>query len=189
MKFAKQLIALAVVGAAFSAQAESNINSVNAVGQNTSARLNFSVVVPRVIFLKVGTGTNFAVNGAIDTNTFTVAAANVGSGSAVAGSLGAVGVQVLGNGGAVSLTANGTAGGLTGAGLQSIPWSQFALTQSNASLPNPAIGNGVAGAISAMAATNNVVNQSGTWTFNYSNGAVMGAGTYTGQVSYTAALP
>ncbi len=191
MKFAKQLLALAVVGAAMSAQAESNINSGAAPGLSTTARLNFSVIIPRIIFLRVGTGTNFAVNTAVDTVTFTVPDADVGTGTDIAGvtvPAGGVVARVLGNGGNVSFSANGTSGGLTNTGLTPIPWTQIAPSAVGA-LPHPAIGNGVSGAISTLTATLGVVDQTATWNFNYLNDVIKGAGTYNGTVTYTAALP
>ncbi len=193
MKYAKKLLALAVIGAAFAAHAESDINATVAPIQNAVAKLDFRIVVPRIIFLSVGTTTNFADNTAVDRVDFTVTAANVGSGTAVAGALGAglgypVPVRVLGNGGNVTLTANGVTGGLTN-GAQTVPWTQITGTSSNAGLPNPAIGNGVAGAASVLAAAAGVVNQSATWSFNYANTNPVAAGTYNGQVTYTAALP
>jgi hypothetical protein len=100
-----------------------------------------------------------------------------------------VAVQVVGNGGNISFTANGTAGGLTN-GSQTVPWTQIVPTSSNtAGLPHPVIGNGVAGAVTNLPATANVVNQSANWTFSYLNGFTMAAGSYNGQVVYTAALP
>jgi hypothetical protein len=193
MKFAKQLSALAMVSAAFAAHAESDINTGAAAGLPAIARLDVRIVVPRMIFLSVGTATNFADNTTIDRVDFNLTPANVGSGLAVAGALGAgagypVPVRVLGNGGNITLTANGVAGGLAN-GAFTVPWTQITGTTSNAGLPNPAIGNGVAGAASTLTATAGVVNQSATWSFNYANTNPVAAGTYNGQVTYTAALP
>lgn len=187
MKFAKQLIALAVVGASFSAFAESDINTGAAAGLSAIARLDFRIVVPRIIYLQVGTGTAFTDVTTVDRVDFNLLPADVGSGTAVAGAS-TINARVLGNGGNVSLTANGVAGGLTN-GTQTIPWSQITFTTSAPGLPHPAIGNGVAGAVSSLTAAAGVVNQTATWTFNYSNTTAMAAGTYNGRVTYTAALP
>jgi hypothetical protein len=193
MKFAKHLFALAAVSAAFAAHAESDINTGAAAALPAVARLDFRIVVPRMIFLSVGTGTNFADNTTVDRVDFNLTAADVGSGVAVAGALGTgagypVPVRVLGNGGNITLTANGVAGGLTN-GVQTVPWTQITGTSSSLALPNPAIGNGVAGAASTLTATAGVVNQSATWSFSYANSAAVAAGTYNGRVTYTAALP
>jgi hypothetical protein len=197
MKFAKHLLVAALAVTAFAAHAESDINTGTTAGLSAAAKLDFRVIVPKVIFLRVGTGTDFAdaLNGAnIDRVDFTVSSAALVANTVVAGASGqgpyGVGVRVLGNGGNVSLTANGTSGGLTN-GTQTIPWTQIASTSSNAAgLPHPAIGNGVAGAISTLTApASGVVSQSATWTFDYTNSSVVAAGTYNGQVVYTAALP
>ncbi len=198
MKFAQHLLVAAIAATAFSAaHAESDINTGTAAGLSAAAKLDFRVIVPKIIFLRVGTGTDFvdALNGAnIDRVDFTVSAAALAANTAVAGASGQgpypVAVRVLGNGGNVSLTANGTAGGLTN-GAQTIPWTQVVATSSNAAgLPHPAIGNGVAGAVSTLTApASGVVSQTANWTFDYSNSSVVAAGTYNGQVVYTAALP
>lgn len=185
MKFAKQLIALAVVGAAFAAQAESNINTSGTAGASTTAKLDFRVTIPKIIFLQVGTGTSMAANTAVDRVDFTVAAANVGTGTAVAGvsTGGTINASVLGNAGNVTFSASGTAGGLSN-GTQTIAWSQIAPTATGA-LVHPAI----SGASSTLTATAGVVNQQATYSFNYNNSATVAAGTYNGTVTYTAANP
>ena len=193
MTFAKHLIALAAVAAAvaapLSAHAESDINTVSAAGQSASARLNFRVTVPKVIYLQVGTGTAFTDVTTVDEVAFVLTAGQVTTPGAVAGSAG-VTARILGNGGNVSLTALGAAGGLANAPMSaSIPWSAISGSSSNASLPHPAIGNGVAGAASSLTATAGIVNQTASWTFSYANAATVAAGDYTGQVTYTAALP
>jgi hypothetical protein len=188
MKFAKQLVAVAAVAAAFGAQAESTINTTGAAAAATTARLNFSVVVPKIIFLQVGTGPvapALTANATVDTVTHTVAAASMGDGTAVAGvsSGGAINARVLGNGGNVNFAAVGSGAGLTGPGV-TIPWTQIVPASSGA-LIHPVIG---AAAVS-LAAVSGVVNQTTVYSFNYSNSAALAAGTYTGTVTYTATNP
>ena len=195
MKFAKHLIALAAVAAAvavpMSAHAESDVTTGPAVGAiSASARLNFRVTVPKVIYLQVGTGTAFTDVGTVDEVLFALTATQVTTPGAVAASGTGVTARILGNGGNVSLTANGTAGGLANAPMSStIAWSAITGTSDTAGLPHPAIGNGVAGAASSLTATAGIVNQTANWTFSYANAATVAAGDYTGQVTYTAALP
>jgi hypothetical protein len=189
MKLVKTLLALAVAGAAIGAQAESNINSGAAAGLSASAKLNFRVTIPRVIYLRVGTGTDYTPSTTVDDVLFTVAAGNVGTGTAVAGAPASIGVHVLSTGGNVTLSANGTSGGLAGPG-GSIAWSQITGSSSNAALPHPsAIGNGVAGGAQTLTASSGVVKQSANWSFSYANAAAFQAGNYDGVVTYTAALP
>ena len=189
MKFAKQLIAVAALstlGASFSAFAESDINTGAAAGLSAIARLDVRVTVPRIIYLQVGTGTAFTDVTTVDRVDFTLGAADVGSGLAIAGvsTGGAVTARVLGNGGNVTFSAVGTVGGLTN-GTQTIPWSQIVPAVTGGTLVHPAI----SGASSVLTAVGNVVNQNTTYSFNYSNTSAVAAGTYNGRVTYTAALP
>ena len=186
MKFAKQLIALAAVAAAFSVHAESDINTGPAVGALSAvAKLDFRVTVPKIIFLQVGTGTSYSDVTTVDRVDFILTAANITSGLAVAGvsTGGAINAKVLGNGGTVTFGAVGTAGGLTN-GAQTIPWSQIVPTATGGTLVHPAI----SGAASSLAATAGVVNQNTVYSFNYSNTSTVAAGTYNGQVVYTASV-
>ena len=185
MKFAKQLIALATVAAAFSAYAESDINTGTGA-LSAVARLDFRVIVPKVLFLQVGTGTAFADVTIIDRVDFTLTAAQATSGAAVAGvsTGGAINARVLGNGGTVTFGAAGTVGGLTNGAGQTIPWTQIAPTATGGSLIHPVID----AAPVSLAATAGVVNSSTVYSFNYSNTNVVAAGTYNGQVTYTASV-
>lgn len=198
MTFAKHLLVAALAASAVAAQANSDINSGTAgTALTATANLDFRVVVPRVLFLRVGSGTDFADNAAaIDRVDFNLTATDVitalGGGSTTVAGAGGVGthpvaLRVLGNGGNVSLSANGTAGGLSnGTAAENIPWSRISATGAT---PHPAIGNGVAGAAQTLTATHKVVNVNSTWTFSYANSAAQAEGTYNGSVVYTASLP
>ena len=180
------------------AAAESDVNLTAAGPTTATARLDFSVVIPRVLFLQVGTGTALADNVAIDLLTFTVPAAILGNGANVAGTggnltNGAVTVRVFGNNGNISLTA-GTNGPLTnGAAGDTIPWSEILVTSTApgapaagflaTAIPHPAIpvaAGPSTGAATTINAVNKVVRQEGIWTFAYDNSAVYAAGTYGG---------
>ena len=183
-------LALALAGVTLSVQAESDINNSAGAAISASARLDMRVTVPRILFLRIGRGTNFADSTLIDRVTFTVSAANVGSGLPIAGtnSAGPLVARVLGNSGNVSFRANGAVGGLA-KGARRIPWTQIVATTSGGSLPHPLIGNGVAGAASTLTTVAGVVNQTSTWTFAYSNSNPVEFGTYNGRVRYTASVP
>jgi hypothetical protein len=185
MKFTKTLLAAAALGSTLAAHAESNINSGAAANLTATARLNFRVTIPRVIYLRVGTGTDFTPSTTVDTVTFSPAAGNIGTGTAVAGAPATVSVRVLSTGGAITLGAVGSGTGLTNVGLATIPWTQITGGSSNAALPNPTIG----AAATAIAATAGVVSQTANWNFNYGNAATLAAGNYDGVVTYTATLP
>ena len=185
-------VALALLTAGLvplAAQAESNLQT-GAGALSVSARVNFSIVIPRLLFLQVGTGTLLANNPTIDTITFTPAVGVIGDGSVVnatagSGNLGngAVTVRVIGNTGTVSLGATGPAN-LTNVASNTIPWTQIA-TAVTGGATHPTI-NGTG---TTFTPSNGAVNINGTWTYTYLNANVPGAGTFTGQVLYTATAP
>ena len=161
------------------------------------ARLDFRVVVPRVLFLGVGTGAaGLTNNTTIDTVTFdyTSNPAAVGTGAAAGAITGnVVPVRVVGNNGQVSLTA-ATTGALTNATADTIPWSEITATSSLPALPSPVIpatGTG-AGSNVTLSSGTKITDRSANWTFSYANNAVVAPGTYgttNGRVTYTASMP
>ncbi|MDQ0026681.1 hypothetical protein J2X90_004508 [Variovorax paradoxus] len=207
MKNLLLIAAAAATLAPFASQAESNF--VTTTGSTTpaaSAKLDFKIVVPKVLFLQVGTGTSMADNGTVDMVQFDVPGASIGNGTKVTGTNGgtpgSVTVRVLGNIGALSLT-NATTGPLTSiAGNTTIPWSDISVTAAALATPTPGY---TAGFIdhptfndtsgTSLAATNGVVRREGSWTFQYANTSVVPAGTYgdtaakNGRVTYTATAP
>src|SRR5688572_12669470 len=130
----KKLLAIAALAtiAPLMAQAESKFVDVNGTGAlSASAKLDFSITIPKVLFLQVGTGTSYADNGTVNTIAFTVPAGSVGNGTPVAGAGGdllggGVTVRVLGNGGDVTLS-NATTGPLSNGvgGAPTVPWSDI----------------------------------------------------------------
>lgn len=207
------VIAAGIAMSSGTARAESNF--VNGAGTAT-ARLNFSIVIPKFLFLQVGTGTAFATNAAIDTIVFdmTGTPSAIGSGTAQAAtsggdiSPGAVTARVLGNNftAAVNLSATTTGAMSNGAG-DTISWSEITVATSalavtpaaaaTLSHPGTAAAPFADGAATTVSLTpvSKVINQSAKWTFSYKNTNVPAAGTYgatvanKGQVSYTIAMP
>ncbi|GAB2494678.1 hypothetical protein [Arenimonas alkanexedens] len=149
----------------------------------TSADLQFQVIIPRFISFRVGTA-----GATVDSVDFTVAAANVGTGTAVARTNAAgapISVSLLSNVGDVNLSAAGSGTGLVLGGV-TIPWAQISGTSSNAAqFPVPGIG----AAATSLTAANGVIARSADWTFQYANANTYAAGTYVGTVTYTAATP
>jgi hypothetical protein len=200
MKFAKTLLALAVVGAAFSAQAESNLVTTG----NASAKLDFEVKIPRVLFLAIGTATNLANNTAVSLVSFDLTAAAapvIGSGTATAAQT--VAVKVVGNNGQVALTSTTTGQMNNGAG-EVIPWTEITAGTSDAVIPNPGFNNGSAASnvsgsqnVTLNGASTKITNRTADWTFAYANssnsvyapGTYGGAGVNNGRVTYTASMP
>ena len=171
-----------------------------------NAHLDFRITIPKLLFLQVGTGTNFANNTTVDLIDFVVPAANVGNGSAVAATAasgdlgnGTVTAKVLGNNGAITLSST-TLGALNDGAGDTISFGQIATSvatlNSATALAHPTLADG---ATTSLNLTPNVgakvTNLDAKWTFSYKNQAVVPAGTYggvntqNGRVTYTAAMP
>jgi len=204
--------ALSLVGLlAAPAWAESTFTNPATAGSAATARLDFSVVIPQVLFLRVGASSgNAATDGTINGITYTVPAANVGDASVIAGvggdlSAGAVTVRTYGNGGNISLNSTTTGPLTTGTAGEVIPWSEISVAAAplssattgftNAAITHPAFNLGAtggAGTATTLTATNKVVRVEGKWTYSYLNTNAVAAGTYggttgnNGRVIYTA---
>lgn len=173
------------------ASAESQLT----IGTGTAAaKLDFRVVVPRVLFLAVGTGAaGLTTNTTVDTVTFdyTTNPGAVGTGAAAGAITGnVVPVRVLGNNGVIALASTNT-GALTNATGDSIPWSEITATSSdttNFASPAPSGASVNLGLSSGTKVTSRTAN----WTFSYANANVVAPGTYgatNGRVTYTATMP
>ena len=175
-----------------------------------SATVNFTVVIPQVLYLRVGTGSayttgTYATNATTDLVTFTLAPGTSGNGTAVAGTGGDLnnGVEtaaVVSNGGNVTLTATAAAAGLSDGNGDFIPFSQIttaatALTGTYTLLPAPVLTNGTSASVVLTASAAKVVQADAKWTFGYANTAAYASGTYGGAgvnnslVTYTATMP
>jgi hypothetical protein len=191
--FAKSAIALVLAVPMF-ASAESQLT----VGTGTAAaKLDFRVVIPRVLFLGVGTGAAaLSTTNTVDSLTFdyTTNPAAVGTG-AVAASItnsggftgNAIPVRVFGNNGQVTLAATTSGANLT-SGSDNIPFTQITGSSSDATLPHPALG-GASSNVTLNAGSTKVTSRTANWTFAYANTVNAPAGTYSGQVTYTASMP
>ncbi len=195
--------ALAALGSSMTAHAESAVQTGTGA-LTATARLDFRVTIPKVLFLQVGTGALFATNTTINLIDFVVPAANVGDASvigatAASGDLGngSVTARVLGNNGDVTLTST-TVGALgNGAGdtlsFGLISTTPAVLTSATA-LAAPALADG-ATTSTTIPATGKIVNRDARWTFSFLNTAVVPPGIYGGvnannsRVTYTASMP
>lgn len=159
------------------------------------ARLDLRVVIPRVLFLGVGTGaaTPLATNATINELTFdfTTNPLDVGTGLA-AGSItnngptpagSTVPVRVFGNDGAITITATNPANLTSGTDL--IPFTQLSVSSDNPALPAAAFSGGT----SSPTVSGRVTNQTANWTYTFANSTTPATGTYTGRVTYTATMP
>jgi hypothetical protein len=158
---------------------------------SAAAKLNFQIVIPRVLFLGVGTGAALplATDTTVDQVSFnyTTNPLDVGTG-AVAGAVtgNVVPVRVFGNNGQIQITATNAAN-LT-SGTDTIPFADITVASSDSTNLNaPAMGGGVVSPV--LSGGSKVTVRNANWTYSYANTAQAAAGTYTGQVTYTATMP
>jgi hypothetical protein len=199
----QQVVIAAALVTPFAANAESSFQTGGGL-LTATANVDFTITIPKVLFLQVGTGTIYANNNAVNLITFTVPAANVGNGTAVAATAGSgdlgngtVTAMVRGNAGNVTLGAT-TLGAIGNGSGDSIDWSQITTTPAALTtgtvLAAPILANGSSTTV-GLTAVNKVVNQDARWTYSYANSAVVAAGIYggvntnNGRVLYTASLP
>jgi hypothetical protein len=202
----KSAVAIAL-GIPLVASAESQFRTTTG---NSTANLDFEIIIPKFLSLQVGTGAPFTTNAAIDKISFDLSATpgNVGNGTAVAATAGsgdqgngAVTARVLSNNGNVNFSST-TLGALNNGAGDTISYSLISTAVAAATanptvtnLAHPALADGATTTI-VLTAVNKVVNQAAKWTYTYANtlGTIPPAGTYGGtnirnsRVTYTAAL-
>ncbi|VTU14857.1 hypothetical protein [Variovorax sp. RA8] len=212
----KRLLLLAALAATAPLAAWSESNSATgASGLTASARLDFGISIPKVLFLQVGTGTSYTDNAEVDNINFTVPANSVGNGTALVGtggdlfSMSVVTVRLLGNSGDISLNSTTTGPLDSGiAGNPTVPWSDILVTPgalpsatsrfTNGAIAHPAFNTGASGgpgAPTTVAATGRMVRREGLWLYTYANTKTLPGGTYGGSVAnnglvvYSATVP
>ncbi|MBD3893143.1 hypothetical protein [Hydrogenophaga sp.] len=199
----KSLILKSTLIAALAAPMLVSAESQLVVGAGSAtARLDFRIIIPRVLFLGVGTGAaTLGNNATIDMVTFDYSTnpAALGTGAAAAVITGnVVPVRVLGNNGQITLSAS-TTGALVNVDTPAytIPWSEISATSSLAQLPSPVIpltGPGAASNVVLSSGTR-ITDRSANWTFAFANTALLPPGIYgataanNGRITYTAAMP
>jgi hypothetical protein len=201
----KKLLLASALGLMGLASTGAHADSQLVVGAGSAAaRLDFRVVIPRVLFLGVGTGATAATPATVNTVDrisfdYSTNAAAVGTGAAAASitNTGPVPagatlpVKVIGNNGQVVLTATNPATLVsTTVPADTIPFSQITATSSLVTVggvPAPALSGGTSNVI--LTSGTKVTNAGANWTFAFANTAVVPAGTYDGRVTYTAAMP
>jgi hypothetical protein len=205
----KSLVGAGALMLPLMAFAESNVQTGAATASpGATAHLDFSIVIPKILYLRVGTGSAYSTGAltsvnTVDLVTFSPAAGTVGNGTPVAGTGGDLtgGVEtaaIVSNSGNVTL--NATAGGaLSDGNGDSIPFTQIttaATTLTSATpLPAPVLTNGTSSNVVLTAPATKLIVQDAKWTFSYANAANVPAGTYggvnvnNGRVVYTATMP
>jgi len=203
----KALAGAAVVLLPLTATAESTF-STGAAALSSTARVDFQITIPKILYLRVGTGSAYPTTlssvGTVDLVTFSPAAGVVGNGTAVVGAGGDLtgGVEtaaIISNSGNVTLNATATGAIGNGAG-DTIAYTQItttasALTGAYTLLPAPVLANGVSANVVLNAPASKVITADAKWTYAYANTTTPPAGTYGGvntnnsRVTYTATMP
>ena len=205
----KSLLGAAALTLPLMAFGESNLQT-GAAALTATAHVDFSIVIPKILYLRVGTGSTYtgatpslSSVGTIDTITFSPAAGTVGNGTAVAGvggdlTGGAETAAIVSNSGNVTLSAS-TGGALSDGAGDSIPWTQIttatATITSGTALPAPVLVNGASASILLTAPATKFISQDAKWTYSFANSVAAPAGTYggtvalNGRVTYTATMP
>jgi hypothetical protein len=190
--------------------AESSIQTTS--GQTATAHVDFTITIPKFLFLRVGTGPNYAAgvytpNGPVDPITWTLTTANVGTGpiAGTGGDTAPAGTEtaalVCNSGNAVTFTST-TTGDLTDTTGDSIPYSNITVATAAgtfATLLNPpALTTGGGTTTTTVNGAGHVVKADAKWTFSYTNNTVPAGGVYggggaantgNGRVTYTATMP
>ncbi len=193
-----KLLAVALIAGSLGASnafAESRITALpgTATGaMSATARLDFQILVPKILYLKVGTA-----GAAIDTVQFSVGLTGITvptndavfagppSGAFTTTATGnAVGVNLWTNNGSATL---GCAGAALTSGSNSIALT--AITVTNAAAGGLAHPGGSLACTTANRGSAGFNNLSDTWTFAYAPATLPAAGNYTTQVTYTATNP
>ncbi len=159
-------------------------------GCSTAARVDFEVIIPRFVRLRIGSNL-----GTIDNVSFQPTGAVVGDSTAVSAtsggdiSPGVLTASVLSNGGNVTLvtTLTDSASGLNDGAGNFIAWDEID-TADGGTMTAPTLQNGGVTDV-VYTATLNIVNLTDTWTYTYANTTVPVDGTYTGRATYTAGIP
>ncbi|MFO6430505.1 hypothetical protein ACLBKT_10505 [Erythrobacter sp. W302b] len=169
-----------------------------------SANLDFTVTIPKFVYVRIGTGTDRANNTNVDNLVFTVPAANVGDGTAISGTGGdltggQVTARVTGNNGTIAFSST-TLGPLNNGSGDTISWSQMAVAvtanTSATALAHPTLVDGATTSINLTPTSGTkVTNLDARWTFSYRNQNIVPAGTYggvntqNGRVTYAVSMP
>ena len=200
-----KIVALLLAATAPAAAIAESSFQTGAGGLNASAKVDFQITIPKILFLQVGTGALYTNNTAVNLIAFNVPAANVGDSTAIAATAGsgdlgngAVTAIIRGNNGTVTLNATATGALGNGSG-DSINYTEIVTTATTlttaTALAAPTLANGTSGNVTINPTPSKVVNRDARWTYTYANSAIAAPGTYGGvnvnnsRVTYTAAMP
>jgi len=185
MKLMRTTVATAVAIAATLPLASHAASSFDTTSPySTTVDLNFNVVIPTYIFLRVGSAVG------VNTLVFSPTVSYLETPSAVLPTGGDVSgsdltIAARGNAGNMTLAASNLANLVSGG--NNIPTSTLTASNPTGSITVPAFG----GNVSLTAGANGTFNQSGTWRYVWTNPAntVYPPGTYVGTATYTLSAP
>jgi hypothetical protein len=203
--FTKTALVLALAATPMLANAESAFTTGAGSPITASAKLDFQITIPKVLYLQVGTGTANAANATENKIDFTVPAANVGDASVINASVGSgdlgngtVTAKVVGNNGNITFTST-TLGALGNGSGDTISYAQIgtavAVNTSAVALAHPALADAATTSVTLTPAAGKVITRDAKWTYTYLNSNVVAPGTYGGtnannsRVTYTASMP
>lgn len=202
--YASAVMLAAAASFSTAAQSESRFVTGTASPLTASANLDFTVTIPKFVYVRIGTGTNAANNTNVDNVVFTVPAANVGDGTAVAGTGGdltggQVTARVTGNNGTIAFSST-TLGPLNNGAGDTISWGQMAVAvtanTTATALAHPTLLDGATTSINLTPTSGTkVTNLDARWTYSYRNQNIVPAGTYggvntqNGRVTYAVSMP
>jgi hypothetical protein len=186
------------------AHAESKFVTGTGTPLTASANLDFTITIPKFVYVRIGTGTNMANNTTVDNLVYTVPAANVGDGTAITGTGGdltggQVTARVMGNNGTIAFSST-TLGAMNNGAGDTISWGQMnvavATNTSATALSHPTLADGATTSINLTPTSGTkVTNLDAKWTFTYKNQNIVPAGTYggvntqNGRVTYAVSMP
>jgi hypothetical protein len=180
---------VAAVGMApMTALAESS-SDTGPSGLSAAARLNLSVTIPAFLYFQVGS----VGVGNVDQITFSPTDSNVGSGTPIAGVGGdaasgsGANVVLRSNSGQITITATND-GGVNGLGSAGdISLTEIATTSDDSALAAPTLTDGGTDTASPTLNSGDVTDRSAVWTYSYQNTTTPASGTYSAEITYTAA--
>ena len=147
-------------------------------GAGASADLDFEINIPSFIYFRVGAGA------AVETVTFSPSAADVAAQNPQGPT--AVQVRLISNVGDVRIT-EATGGALTDGGVNTISYGTIATTF--ATINAPVLSDGANNFVD-IASAGGIINLTDNWNYTFTPPATPPVGgTYTGTVTYTAAVP
>ena len=185
------------------ARATSKIETGDATPLKASAHLDFTIVIPNIVFLQVGTGATATDNATVDSLVFTVPPDHVSDATAVAPDAvpagnGRITARVTGNNGAITLSSS-TSGAMTNAAGDTISYAQMRVAVAShttaAPLAHPVLVDGSATSLNLPTTRGNITQFDAQWNFTYANQSIIPAGIYggngkgNGRVTYSVSVP